>query len=1162
MKSLFRILFVAALFFVNPLNAQQLAWYNLPVVPANPSAGQTSHQSYSVMVADDGRTYASYIFNDGTNHRIYFQEYTTGSGWNEIYNEIVYSGFEAVHSYNYNGNVYILAKVDDALSNPIMRIYKISAGVVSLINNVQFSDLADGADFRSVMSEDGNYIYLLHKDATNTSLNLTQLNISGGIATSLPVPLGAATAYNYDMVEHQDTVYIGLTRDEVAGQYRTYLHKTDHSMTAIIPHHPGNVDGQMGGVGPNTSLMGLAMGKDYTTNTIRILTSDSPSSNFIYKFDPATLTTTFPAITTTYTPQTNNPVATVNLSQGSVYFGGFAQSGTSDVFMGMLKDDYSTSSQTLFSGFNIQTGTYNSDYRLSFSEAADKGVASYYDVNTAAQVFWYSNHVPQVVNPGTSNTICPMSNALLLGGLEFSDLDGTAITITGISAADANIFPGGSLFSSSMGQTGNNTAFNIYGNAVMGGTTLITVTYTDGVSTQTVQFGANVIAATVPSFNTGMITVCSNNGMADLSSYVTPAGGTFSIGGSGNMFSGAFFNTDYTGLTYSSAYPIQYTINSMGCSVNANTLFTLNQSPVVAVSATNTSCGGSTGSATATVSGGTLPYGIQAWSSGQTGVTSVNNLSQGTYTFTVQDANLCTTIKEFTIVPTGVDIVPTITNATCYGANDGAISTSLTGFTAPTTLIWSSGHSSSAISNMVPGTYTLTVTDASNCVYTEAFTITQPTPITASTAVNSPTCGNTDGTMEVQNIAGGSGTYSVNWSTGGTNALETNVGYGVYSATITDNTGCQTIKTVFVSEQNSATLTGTVTGAQCGSNSGAIDVTPFMPTGTSVQSILWSNGQTSEDMASAAPGNYVCTLTTDANCHAVKGWDIPIVAPDVQPICVITVDSATTTNLVVWEKVQPIGIHHYNIYRETSVQGEYILIDTVEATNLSLFNDVVASPINRSWSYKISAVNGCNVEGPLSPQHRTMHLNAFDAGSSQTSISWNAYEGTAYSSFVLSRYTDALGWETVATLPTTQLTYTDNTDFASPGLDYMVELTLDQQCTAMLYKAQDFNTTRSNKDKGAFRLGEGTGDSNNSVEELLLNQIQVYPNPTTGLLAIEQSKLSQLTVTVTDLAGKTLVTSSPTNLSSTVDISNLETGTYIIELMINNTKRTERIIKL
>jgi hypothetical protein len=756
-----------------------------------------------------------------------------------------------------------------------------------------------------------------------------------------------------------------------------------------------------------------------------------------------------------------------------------------------------------------------------------------------------------------------MSTSALVSNLELTDVDGDAITITSITGTDGAMFPAGSLTATLINQVGNSYFFNIQATPAMSGLTQVTIVFSDGVNSSTAAFSANVIStAAAPTFTQGIINVCSNNGMIDLSGYVSAPGGTFSLGGSSTAFNGSYFNSNLTGIPYGSPMALNYTIVSTGCNLSAGTIFTVNESASVSIATTPTTCGGNTGTAIATVSGGTSPFLLQAWSTGQNNVTSVNGLSQGTHTFTVQDANLCTVIEEFTIIPSGVDIVPTITNLSCYGSNDGSISTTLSGFTAPTTMIWSSGYSVPSISNLVPGTYTLTVTDASNCVYTEAFTVTQPAQLTATTVVNSPTCGNTDGSMEVQNISGGSGTYTVNWSTGGTNALETNVGYGVYSATITDGSGCQTIKTVYVSELNSGNLTGNITGSQCGSNTGAIDVTPFLPSGALVQSISWSSGETSEDISMKPAATYVCTLTTDANCHAVKGWNIPIVAPELQPICVVTVDSVTSTNLVVWEDVQSIGIHHYNIYRETSVQGEYILIDTVEATNTSLFNDVVASPIARSWSYKISAVNGCNVEGPLSAQHRTMHLSAIQSGTTQTQISWNAYEGTAYSNFVLWRYTDANLWEEVAVLPTNQVSYVDNIDFSTPGLDYVVELDLDEQCTALKYMAQDFNTTRSNKDKGNFILGQGTGDSNNDVNELLLDQMQVYPNPASDLLTITQTQNASLKVRCLDLSGKVLNTFELKGISNQINISGLENGAYLIEIELNGAKRVTRIVKI
>ncbi len=1164
MKSITHIVCTLILTLVAFQSSAQIDWYSIPTVPVSPSAGQTDPKSNDVMIGDDGRIYAAYIFDNGTDKRIIFQEYVQGTGWTPIYNEQVYSGFEAIHSFINGGVIYVMVKSDSGFPTEQIRLFSIFSGSVAIVNTFNFADLPEGADYRAVVSEDASYVYMLHQNDTQSSLVITQFNIVNAAVSSLTVPIGSATAYNYDLVEHQDTVYIGLTRDEIPGAFRTYLHKTDVNMTAVIPHHPGNIDGQMGLVAANDALMGIAMGKDMASHKISILSSESTGNNFTYLFTPATLTTTNGAWANPLTPTATAPAAVVNLSQSTIFFGGLTDSGVpANVSKGMRKYNYGTATIDPFSTMWASANSI-SDYRLSFSGTANKGIASFYDPAIPGKVFWLSNNVPTLTSNGTqSGPVCPGTTSTLVSGIQVTDWDAVDVINVTVSAADGAMFPAGSLVPTAVNQAGNVSTFDIVGTPAMGGQTTITVTFTDGIQSGTVQYTIDVIpTAAPPTFNQGTISVCSNNGMVDFSNYVSAPGGTFGIGGVTGGFNGSYFNSNLSGIPFETQLVLTYTTTSMGCNLTASAMFTLHESATVTVATTPTTCGGNTGTAIATIAGGTSPFLLQAWSTGQTNVTSVNGLPQGTHTFTVQDANLCSVIKEFTIVPSGVDIVPTITNASCYGANDGSISTSLTGFTAPTTMIWSSGYSVPSISNLVPGTYTLTVTDASNCVYTEAFTVTQPTELMATTVVTSPTCGNTDGTMEVQTITGGSGTYNVNWSTGGTNNLETNVGYGVYSATITDNTGCQTIKTVYVSELNSGNLYGTITGSQCGSNTGAIDVTPALVSGANVQTISWSSGENTEDISMKPAATYVCTLTTDANCHAVKGWNIPIVAPQLQPICVVTVDSVTSTNLVVWEEVQPVGIHHYNIYRETSIQGEYILIDTVEATNTSLFNDVVASPIARSWSYKISAVNGCNTEGPLSAQHRTMHLSAIDAGSPNTQISWNAYEGTAYSNFVLWRYTDANLWEEVATLPVTQVSYIDNTDFATPGLDYMVQLDLDEECSALKFRAQDFNTTRSNKDKGNFILGQGTGDSNNDVNELLLDELKIYPNPTSDLLTLVQTQNNKLNVRCLDLSGKEVAVFQLEGISNQINISGLENGAYLIEIELNGAKRVTRIVKL
>jgi len=311
-----------------------------------------------------------------------------------------------------------------------------------------------------------------------------------------------------------------------------------------------------------------------------------------------------------------------------------------------------------------------------------------------------------------------------------------------------------------------------------------------------------------------------------------------------------------------------------------------------------------------------------------------------------------------------------------------------------------------------------------------------------------------------------------------------------------------------------------------------------------------------------AAANYVCTATiANTGCKAIKGWNIPVAKPLRQDLCVITVDSVTTTNLLVWEKVQPIGIDYYTIYRETSNQGEYILIDTVHADNISLFNDVIASPIERSWSYKIGAVNVCGEEGPLSVAHRTIHLDLLDLGSNSVQVNWNAYEGTTFTDYIVWRFTTANGWVQAGTVSNSTLTFTDTMDYATPGLDYMVEFQLTNPCSAE--KAQDFNTVRSNRERGQFATGEGVDDaSSNSVNENYLNTIEIYPNPTSDKLTFVQEGNEQVTYNILSLSGQLMQTSQSNQTNTVLDLSQLNAGVYLVELKMNDIKITKRVVKL
>jgi hypothetical protein len=208
------------------------------------------------------------------------------------------------------------------------------------------------------------------------------------------------------------------------------------------------------------------------------------------------------------------------------------------------------------------------------------------------------------------------------------------------------------------------------------------------------------------------------------------------------------------------------------------------------------SCGGTQGSVQLTVTGGTPPY-TYLWSNGAT-TQNISNLVPGTYSVTITDAILCTKASSVVTVTnsTPATIVPTITNLDCYGDSDGSISIAVTSGKSPYTYLWSNGNTTTTISNLVAGNYTVTVTDADGCPHTLTASVTQPAAVSSS-AVRvhdtdpDPVLGT--GTITLT-PSGGTGPYTYSWS--GPNSFTSTskdisaLDYGEYTVTITDSKGC------------------------------------------------------------------------------------------------------------------------------------------------------------------------------------------------------------------------------------------------------------------------------------------------------------------------------------------------------------------------------------
>ena len=446
----------------------------------------------------------------------------------------------------------------------------------------------------------------------------------------------------------------------------------------------------------------------------------------------------------------------------------------------------------------------------------------------------------------------------------------TLLSVTANTTANINCNGGstGSVSSTPSGGTSPYTYSWTGGSTISTETGLSAGTYT---ITVTDKNGCAATASTAISQPT-QLTVLANttanvscNGSSNGSVSSTPSGGsspyTYSWTG------GSTLSTE-TGL---SAGTYTITINDKnGCSATASATITEPAQLTVSANTTaNVNCnGGNTGSVSSTPSGGTSPY-TYSWTGGSTNITETG-LSAGSYTITLTDNNGCSATASTTITePTQLTVLANTTaNVNCGGGNNGSVSATPAGGTAPYTYVWNpSGNTNSNLTGASAGCYTVTVTDNNGCSATATSCVTQPASLSALAGLTSQvTCnGGADGSV-ASSASGGTMPYSYSWTGGSTNSNETGLSAGTYTVTITDNNGCSATSSVIVNQPNILAANSTVvSNVSCnGGNNGSVSSAPTG--GTSPYTYSWSGGSTNATESGLSIGTYTVTITDKNGC--------------------------------------------------------------------------------------------------------------------------------------------------------------------------------------------------------------------------------------------------------------------------------------------------------
>ncbi len=358
----------------------------------------------------------------------------------------------------------------------------------------------------------------------------------------------------------------------------------------------------------------------------------------------------------------------------------------------------------------------------------------------------------------------------------------------------------------------------------------------------------------------------------------------------------------------------------VGTIFNSGTVTIAGGGNFASVTGMNVTCTGtSTGSFSVTATGQMAPYSF-VWQE-ENGMTNgpvvipvdgdtetVTGLPVGTYYITTTDSGVppATAMDIDTVIITEppllqVGSIPTFPR--CFQDSTGMIEVPIAGGTPPYTYLWSTGETTQNLTNVPAGDYMVTVTDANNCTAENTETLFEAPEIIINIAGVDATCsGTNDGSVSVT-PAGGTvaADYMYQWNTTPPEVVSniTGLDVGTYTATVTDDNGCEVIDSVTVSAATILNANPVVQDITCfGDANGGIALNP---TATGVENggytFNWSanTGAGDVDMVSdLGPGIYDVTIADAANCNIQESFTI--LEPDA---IAITLDNVTNESCTV-----------------------------------------------------------------------------------------------------------------------------------------------------------------------------------------------------------------------------------------------------------------------
>jgi gliding motility-associated-like protein len=315
-----------------------------------------------------------------------------------------------------------------------------------------------------------------------------------------------------------------------------------------------------------------------------------------------------------------------------------------------------------------------------------------------------------------------------------------------------------------------------------------------------------------------------------------------------------------------------------GCEFNS--AYEILESPELEVTETiiNPLCFGEQGEISIEINGGQEPYDVSWAEIEAPNQQIITDLPTGIYTVAVTDANLCEVTASYQItLPDEIIITAEVTQPDCVLQSGTIEVVNITGGAGSYSFIWLEidAPDQNLVENLASGDYTIQVTDASNCITEEVYTITEPGVLAVSSEVTNVLCNGENTGSILLEASGGLEPYTAVWTPVLDASLaQENLTAGVYEVTLTDDNGCEFNNTFEITAPDEIIITEDVSVLNCSEDLGAIEIS--IEGGIEPYGIAWGGIEAPGEtlLTELSAGDYSVTVIDDSECEVTEAYSI------------------------------------------------------------------------------------------------------------------------------------------------------------------------------------------------------------------------------------------------------------------------------------------------